>query len=157
MKDYLQNELIKFKIEVEVGEYITPEKMTSEAFVKKWGTKHASTHLAEKTLYTYQSNSKNRISPIFCHLRLDQIKPLHIVSFIDSLSKEGTLQGFRKEILSTSTIEIHHRILKNIFSRAVEWKLIKQNPIAGIKKPAVKLKEIIPYDETEVKELLLAL
>lgn len=157
LKDYLQDELVKFKIEVEAGEYIAPEKMTFEFFVKEWATKYASTHLAEKTLYTYQSNLKNRILPTFGHLRLDQIKPLHIVRFIDSLSKEGTLQGFRKGNLSTGTIEINHRILKNIFSRAVEWKLIKQNPVAGIKKPIVKHKEVIPYDETEVKELLLAL
>jgi len=59
--------------------------------------------------------------------------------------------------LSTDTIEIVHRTLKNIFSRAVEWKIIKDNPVTGVKKPVVKHKEIVPYDENEVKELLLAL
>ncbi|MGG4143883.1 site-specific integrase [Paenibacillus algorifonticola] len=88
---------------------------------------------------------------------IDQIKPLHIVSFIDSLSNEGARLGFRKGDLSTGTIEINHRVLKNIFSRAVEWKLIKQNPVSGVKKPTVKHKETIPYDEIEVQELLHAL
>lgn len=35
--------------------------------------------------------------------------------------------------------------------------MIKQNPVAGVKKPVVKHKEIIPYDENEVEQLLLAL
>lgn len=153
----MNDELVKFKIEVEAGEYIAPEKMTFEAFVHEWELKYAQKHLAEKTLYTYRSNLKNRILPTFGHLRIDQIKPLHIVSFIYSLTKAGSRMGFRKGDLSTGTIEINHRVLKNIFSRAVEWKLIKQNPVAGVKKPAVKHKEIVPYNETEIQELLLAL
>ncbi|WP_312894945.1 site-specific integrase [Paenibacillus eucommiae] len=56
------------------------------------------------------------------------MKTIHIVSFLDSLTKDGARQGFRKGNLSTGTIEINHRVLKNIFSRAVEWKLLKLNP-----------------------------
>jgi len=58
LKDYLNDELVKFKIEVEAGEYIAPEKMTFEAYVQEWESKYARKHLAEKTLYTYQSNLK---------------------------------------------------------------------------------------------------
>lgn len=35
--------------------------------------------------------------------------------------------------------------------------MLKQNPVAGVKKPVVKHKEVIPYDENEVHQLLLAL
>jgi integrase len=157
LKDFLNNELVKFKIEVEAGEYIAPEKMTFEAFVLEWEAKYAQKHLAEKTLYTYRSNLKNRILPTFGHMRIDQIKPLHVLSFIDSLSKKGARLGFRKGDLSTGTIEINHRVLKNIFSRAVEWKLIKHNPVSSVKKPTVRHKEVVPYDESEVQQLLLAL
>ncbi|MGO4344536.1 tyrosine-type recombinase/integrase [Paenibacillus sp. MCAF9] len=154
LSDYLNEELVKFKIEVEAGEFITPEKMTFIAFVKEWEVKYALKHLAERTLYTYKSNLKNKIVPIFGHLRIDQIKTLHIVSFIDSLAIDGARQGFRKGNLSSGTIEINHRILKNIFTRAVEWRVIKHSPVDGVKKPLVKHKVIIPYDEIEVKKLL---
>lgn len=90
-------------------------------------------------------------------MKLDQIKTIHIVSFLDSLTKDGARQGFRKGKLASGTIEINHRVLKNIFSRAVEWKLIKVNPVASVKKPVVKHKEVIPYDESEVQKLLQAL
>lgn len=105
LKDYLQDELVKFKIEVEAGEYIAPDKMSFSAFVKEWEEKYASMHLAEKTLHTYKSNLKNRILPVFGHLRIDQIRPLHIISFMDSLTKEGALLGYRKGSLSTGSIE----------------------------------------------------
>lgn len=157
LRDFLNEELVKFKIEVEAGEYISPEKMTFAAFVQEWESKYAQKHLAEKTLYTYRSNLKTRILPAFGHLRIDQIKPLHIVSFLESLSKDGARLGFRKGNLSSGTIEINHRVLKNIFTRTVEWKLLKQNPVANVKKPAVKHKKIIPYNEEEVQILIAAM
>jgi integrase len=157
LKDYLNDELAKFKIEIEAGEYIAPEKMTFNTFVNEWETKYAIKHLAEKTLYTYRSYLKNRILPTFSHLKLDQIKTMHIVSFLDSLTKAGARQGYRKGNLAAGTIEINHRVLKNIFSRAVEWKLLKHNPVSGVKKPIVRHNEIIPYDENEVQQLLIAL
>jgi len=153
----LNDELVKFKIEIEAGEYIAPEKMTFDAFVKEWESKYALKHLAEKTLYTYRSNLKNKILPTFGHLKLEQIKTIHIVSFLDSLTKDGARQGYRKGNLSAGTIEINHRVLKNIFSRAVEWKLLKQNPVSGVKKPSVKHKEVTPYDHNEIQQLLIAL
>src|SRR5690242_1091465 len=85
LKDHLTDELVKFKIEVEAGEYIAPEKMTLSAFVVEWKEKYAIKHLAEKTLYSYQINLKNRILPALGHLRIDQITTFHIVNFMDSL------------------------------------------------------------------------
>jgi integrase len=125
LKDHLNDEFVKFKVEIEAGEYIAPEKIAFDAFAKEWESKFALKHLAEKTLYTYRSNLKNRILPTFGHLKLEQIKTIHIVSFLDSLTKDGARQGYRKGNLSAGSIEINHRVLKNIFSRAVEWKLLK--------------------------------
>ncbi|MBA9084357.1 hypothetical protein FHR92_000811 [Fontibacillus solani] len=129
LKDFLNEELVKFKIEVEAGEYIAPEKMTFASFIQEWEVKYAQKHLAEKTLYTYRSHLKTRILQTFGHLKLDQIKTIHIVTFLDSLTKDGARLGYRKGNLSTGTIEINHRVLKNVFSRAYEWKLIKKNPL----------------------------
>jgi len=90
-------------------------------------------------------------------MRIYQIKLLHIVSFLNSLSKDGTRLGHKQGKLSSSMLEINYRILKNVFKRAVEWKLIKQSPVAAIKKPSVKYEAVMPYDERKVQELLVAL
>ncbi|WP_025684540.1 site-specific integrase [Paenibacillus maysiensis] len=155
LEAYLDEELIKFKIEVEAGEYIAPEKMTFGAFVPEWKEKYAVDQLAEKTLKAYEVNIEKHILPAFKDRRLDQFKPLHIVSFLKELSQPGK----RKDggTLSGGTLEMNHRILKNIFSRAVEWKVIKSNPVASVKKPKADAKQILPYDEKEVQQLLEAL
>ncbi|MDU5948654.1 MAG: site-specific integrase, partial [Paenibacillus macerans] len=59
--------------------------------------------------------------------------------------------------LSSGTVQMNHRVLKNIFTRAVEWKIIKNNPVSSVQKPKVTSKEIVPYDENEVSQLLQAL
>jgi integrase len=59
--------------------------------------------------------------------------------------------------LASGTIQMNHRVLKNIFSRTVEWKVIKENPVASVQKPKVISKRNIPYDEKEVMQMFRAL
>lgn len=152
-----ESEYWKFRQEVEVGEYISPQKMTFGAFVEEWHSKYAIKHLGHKTLYTCDTYLKNRILPHFQDLRLEDVKPLHILNFLGTLEKEGSRGDKKSGGLASGTIQIHHRILKNIFSRAVEWRVIKRNPVGDVQKPKVISKEITPYDETEVGEMLHAL
>lgn len=157
LESYLEQEWRKFKEEVEAGSYIAPAKLTFSQFVELWKDKYAVNQLERKTLYTYMVNLNTRILPAFGSLQLDQIKPLHIVDFLDSLGKDGSRKDDKVGALSSGTIQMNHRVLKNIFSRAVEWKVIKDNPAADVKKPKVTYKEIIPYDESELSTLLQAL
>ncbi|MDQ1910550.1 tyrosine-type recombinase/integrase [Paenibacillus sp. GD4] len=142
--------LAEFETEVEAGHYIAPEKMTFAAFVEEWREKYAESELGIKTLDIYLRFLKNRILPVFGHMRLDKIQPFHVVNFIADLGKDGNRQDGKIGQLSSGTIQYNHRILKNIFSRAVEWRLIRNNPAADIKKPKVNRKEIEVYDEEEV-------
>lgn len=155
LETYLEEELIKFKIEVESGEYIAPEKMTFGAFVEEWKDKYATEHLEEKTLYSYEVNLEKHILPVFKGKRLDQIKPLHIIDFLKRLGEPGVRKG--GGTLASGTIQMNHRVLKNIFSRAVEWKVIKENPVASVQKPKVISKRNTPYDENEVMQMFRAL
>lgn len=155
LQDYLDAEYAKFREEVESGEYIKPEKMLFKAFVNEWLEKYAKNHLELRTIMAYESNLKIRILPTFGEMKLEDIKPIHIVNFLSKLENE---RGDRKSGgLSSSTIQMNYRILQNIFKRALEWKIIKNNPMSAVKNPKVTYKEFIPYDETEVQKLLQAL
>ncbi|MGF7050668.1 integrase [Paenibacillus sp. DS2015] len=89
--------------------------------------------------------------------RLEDIKPLHIVDFLSELEKDGSRGDRKSGGLASGTIHLQHRILKNIFNRAVEWQVIKRNPAGDVQKPKVTSKEVIPYDDTEVEQMLQAL
>jgi integrase len=79
------------------------------------------------------------------------------MDFMESLKKEP-LKGTGKEgYLSSATIHYIQRVLNNIFSRAVEWEVIKHNPVSKVKKPKITQKETDVYDEEEVFNLLMAL
>lgn len=48
-------------------------------------------------------------------------------------------------------------MLKDIFSRSVEWRIIKQNPVSAVKRPKLTQKEIHVYNEEEATQLFTAL
>lgn len=71
-------------------------------------------------------------------MRLDQIKAMHILSFIKDLDKPRARKDGKEGELDSGTVGYIYRILKNIFTRACEWKLIPENPMDGIAKPKQK-------------------
>lgn len=149
-----KKELAKFVTEIEAGEYIAPEKMTFTNFVREWKEKYASKQLEASTYETYVTLLENQILPSFGHKRLDQINTLQILNFLETLSKDGMRSDGKPGKLSSATIQFYHRVLKNIFSRAVEWKVIKENPVASIKKPKVESKKAKVYSEEQVGILM---
>lgn len=153
-----QKLLTKFVSEVTSSSYFEPEKMMFNEFVlNEWMPKYATKHLAKTTLATYKGILERRILPAFNNLRIDQIKPLHILSFLDNLSEEGMRSDGKSGTLSSNSIQYHYRILRNVFNRAVEWKIIDQNPLTSIKKPKVTQKDVSVYDENEVYQVIAAL
>ncbi|SEC75798.1 Site-specific recombinase XerD [Paenibacillus sp. GP183] len=48
-------------------------------------------------------------------------------------------------------------MIKNVFNQAVNWKLLKTHPMAGIKKPKVVSKDIEYYSEMEAQAVISAL
>ncbi|MBP2113446.1 site-specific integrase [Paenibacillus silagei] len=153
LNDHLNEQLVKFRIEIEAGEYIAPEKMHFSAFVEEWEKKYAVKHLEVTTLNTYKRCLKKRILPVFGSQRLDQIKPIHILNYLDTLEQDGSRMDGKQGNLSSGSVFMMYRILKNIFSRAVEWRIIKSNPVAQITRPKVQYKESRVYSEDQVHQL----
>lgn len=150
-----RKELAKFVTEIESGEYITPEKMLFSDFVDEWQKHHGVKELGEQTLESYRMYLKNHILPFFGSMRLSDVKPIHVMKFLTE-AKRVNGQGE----LSTGSKQYLYRILRDVFQRAVDWKKIKENPVAAIKKPRAKKGEkkrrADVYDEDEVRELFIA-
>ncbi len=164
-KTEADKKLIRFVYEVTGEGYFEPEKMWFVDFVEKeYWPKWAKKNLAHTTLDTYRRYLDARILPAFKYLRMDQVKPKHIMDFLDNLSEEGmrldkvrnkdgklvTKQGK----LSGATIEYHHRILKSIFKFAIKLKVLKENPMDDIEKPKFKNKKIEVYTLEEASKLI---
>ncbi|MBT2680011.1 site-specific integrase [Bacillus sp. ISL-35] len=153
LRDYLDVEFHKFKTEVQAGEYIAPEKLTLETFVVDWEEKYASRELAETTLANYLSHIRNHILPAIGHMRLDQVKPLHIINMLNDMKRKDA----DDKPLSERTKQDTYLTIRNIFERAVEWQIIKDNPVKNVKKPRItEEKDLIVYDEDEIESLFIS-
>ncbi|ELK43294.1 integrase family protein [Brevibacillus agri BAB-2500] len=167
LQDYLEDQLYQFKQEVLSGQYIKPSKMTFKQFVdNEWRPKYARSELARTTQKKYDDHIRTRLLPTFGKQLLGDIKPIHVVTFINSLSKSGARKDGKDKPLDSGTIEYVYRILKNILTRAVEWKFIGEHPMKDIPKPKPKdpRKKLIEqrespqfYDENEAQQVVEAL
>ncbi|XEC97001.1 tyrosine recombinase XerC [Paenibacillus tarimensis] len=157
LQEHLNKELAKFEIEIEAGVYIAPEKMTFERFIEEWKKKFVQIDLEEKTKDSYIFHSDKRIVPYFGHMYMEKITTMHIMNFMESLyAPDARLD--KKGPLKSASIVYNFRVLKSIFTKAVEWKVLKENPMTGIKKPKEDdVKEMEVYNEQEIKLLFEAL
>lgn len=157
LQDYLDDEYSKFRQEVMAGEYIAPEKMTFEAFVGEWRDKYGAKHLEASTLEKYEYQFKNHILPVFSHFKLSDIKPLQVLGFMEKLQQDGARLDGKSGGLSSTSARFIHRILKDVFDRAVEWKVIPSNPAAAVKRPKIAKKVTNVWSEQEASEMFSAL
>src|SRR5699024_9371710 len=156
LADYLEMELAKFKMDVEAGTYVAPGKTKFSDFIDTWMERHVKLDLTEKTRLNYKHHITKRIKPWFGHMRIDQIKALHIRDFLDHM--RTTKSESTGKPVSDSTIIYTYRVLRSIFRSAMEWQVIKENPMATIKKPKDGTnQEMKFYDEHDLEKLFQAL
>jgi integrase len=145
-----------FSAEVQKGEYIAPSKFSFKEFAERWLRDYGETNLGLKTLDRYKRMLKSRIVPALGHLKLEQIKPLHLMDFYKNLTENGIREDGKPGALSPKTILHHHRLLSAMFNDAVEWQVINSNPAARVKPPKVKRHQAAYYNEEQTAVLLAA-
>lgn len=155
MKEHIEHEYMKFKEEIRSGVYVSPEKMTLEAFTHEWRKKYADNELSETAMLGHLSRLENHILPVIGHVRMDQINSMMLLTLLSSLSrkdgKEGSLSNYMKEDI--------YKTLKNVFKHAAKWKVTATNPMDGVNKPRDKNEEsrdVSVYEPEEVAALLTA-
>lgn len=162
LREYLEERLHEFKMEIQSGMYVKPEKTTFAEFVDKhWYPKYANDadNLSPVTLDVYQRHLKVYILPYFGHRKLDAIQPMHVVDFVALLKSPDSrkIKKGENDCLSGHTQIYILRVLVNVLSRAVEWKFLKVNPAAGVRKPKIPATTVGVYDEDEIKAIMEAL
>ena len=138
--------------------------MTFKEFTVLWSKNYGSKELAPKTYERYKGMLNTRIIPYFGHFKLSNIKPTHIMSFYDYLSKDHQLKRCKNNNgktvmkgLSSKTILEHHRLLHAMLQNAVYWQILPYNPADRVKPPKHQRPQIKYYDDIQCKQLLEAL
>lgn len=150
-------QLAIFVAGIEKGEYINVSKLTFNEFAQKWLIDYAEHNLADKTLSRYLCLLRDNIKPIIGHLKLEQIKPMHLLDLYTGMTKNGARKDGKEGGYSTKTIKHVHRLTRSMLEKAVQWQLIPLNPATRVQSPKDTKKEVDFYDAEQVKSLFEAL
>ncbi len=102
----------------------------------------------------YQGAIKNYISPALGHLKLKDIKPVHIQHFVNQLQEVQAETKTKR--LAPATVKRYYTILQSIMHSAYKLGIIGVNPADGDRITLPKLKEQTTeiFTPDEVQELL---
>lgn len=197
-----ERELALFLAEVDRGEVQSRQKLSD--FIERWLKEQ---QLEAKTMLRYEQVLMGRVVRNLGHLKMEQIKPLHLLDFYNTLRQPGERENTKykatcelpKDIigihrrtlasikagnattkvvalqicaaiekkldkvftpvdtkpLSERTVLQHHLILSTMFTDAVRWGLMRENPCSKVAPPKIEnKKEMRSLDEVGLLRML---
>lgn len=126
------------------GRYSAPSRLTVSDWLDVWsadflcGTKPA-------TRSIYENNIKNHLKPALGALRLEQLQPETVQSFV------GGLTG-----LSPASVRLAYKVLRQALGKAVAMGHLPRNPADGCALPRLEQREARPLTDGESAALLAA-
>lgn len=153
LEAHLEHEAYKFEQKVLSNAYITPSEMTFKQFSHEWQVKWLENEVSENTIALRLSSLNNHVLPVIGHLPMSKINSLMLLDLMGNLTRKDKKEGD----LSVSSKQEIQKVLVSIFARAIDWRVLKHDPMAGIKPPTEKRrqdKQLNVYDIEEVKALL---
>lgn len=116
----------ELRMQVKKGEYVSPSRMTVEAFLYEWLEKSVKQKNGLHTYQQYCGIVKNHIVPVIGHIPLEKLEPRHV---------EGLLAAKYDEGLAVTTRSQIYARLHTALSVAVRWKLVARNVCDAVDRP----------------------
>lgn len=160
----LERQKVLFEQEVKTGRYYS-SKMRFREFSEMWVAEYAKKQLAPKT-YARYIGLLERINQAIGHLKLKDMKPLHLNRFYDNLAEKGISKRRRRDssgkfidegYLAPKTIYSHHQLISKMLATAVRWQLVDVNIAERADPPKVPHREIQFLNESDTKRLIILL
>lgn len=135
------------EFEIEVANKKKTEKqenITFSQFVERWMDNYVKVDLSVRTKNDYKYHLDDGILDELGNRKLSSIKTFQLVECINKWKANSTHMALHKYV-----------VLKSIFAKAVEWKVLKENPMDGMKPPRTEKrhKELEFYDKYQIERL----
>ena len=144
----------QFEAEVRSGAIIKTGKLKLAEFAEQWFRDYCQVKLAPMTLRNYKRYLEKRIIPAIGHLDMVDLKPYHIVPFINSLlTPEKRLDG-KSEPVTGQAAAYCYRVLSSMLNTAVKWQVIPSNPCDRVDPPVIKRPHTSAFTEHEALNML---
>lgn len=132
--------------DIDKGGWLEPSKMTVEEWLKIWMRDYQG-HTTGRTVETYHNVINKRVLPAFGTVKMAKLSPIHIRRMVADMQREGR---------AASTIRHACSIVGSAMRCAVEARLIKSNPVEGIKLPRVSKVKFTVVDREQIPAFLAA-
>lgn len=126
---------------VDQGTYTAPQKMTVGQWLDVWASDYLGA-VKPTTVRDYQDNIRLHIKPALGAIRLQDLQPHTVQSFINSIDRSPT------------TVRLICCVLSAALEKAMELDYIARNPVKRCTLPRREQKEIHPLTDEEVAALL---
>ncbi|MEH7236792.1 tyrosine-type recombinase/integrase [Bacillus sp. JJ1562] len=143
-----------FEAEILTGNYIKPENKTLKQLYAEWDENITEDDLAPKTKQNYINILENRILPKYGNMKISDVKPIHVLNFVNSLKKDGARLDGKPGPLSASSINNCYKAFNSVLKFAKTMKWISENPADGITTPTVQQTETEIYEPKELMVLV---
>lgn len=162
LREYLEHELAKFKIDLESGALVKPEKTSFTELANIWREEHAKSAYSPRAYENYTDRLDSHVKPYFERMFVDEIKPLHVLRFKNYLDTPDARKDGKSIPLSRSTQLFIYKVFTAIMSFALkELQLITENPVTSVAAPKVvhkkKKKQESVYGEEEAINVIIAI
>lgn len=131
-------------VAVNVGAYVPPQKMTVAQWLDIWAAEYLGGH-KPSTIATYRGNINNHIKPGIGAIKLSDLHPHTVQTFLNSIDK-----------VSASTVRFIYKILHSALQQAVKLDYIARNPSANCVLPKAPPSTITPLTDAQASKLLAA-
>lgn len=130
-------------VAVDNGTYIQPERMTVGEWLDIWTAEYLG-GVKPNTVRIYRNNVKRHIKPALGAVRLPELRPHMIQSFINRLE------------LAPASVRLAYKVLYQALKKTVALHYIPQNPAEGCTLPRLEQEEIHPLNDEQTTALLRA-
>jgi len=149
-----KKQLAIYESEILTGKYIKTDIIKLEELFVEWLDKEADNKFTPKTKENYINIYNQRIRPLYGHMKVTDIKPIHVLNFVNSLSKDGARLDGKPGSLSASSINNAYKAFNALLRFAYELGWASENAATNIKPPTPQKTETEVYSIKEIKILM---
>ncbi|PWV92006.1 integrase [Paenibacillus cellulosilyticus] len=133
-----------------------PKRYTLRELVELWERNYASNPniMSENTCYNRMVYLNGYILPYLGDKYIDEITTIMLVEHFNFLRTEKLTK--KGKPMSLNSMSYLHTALKNVFTRSIEWKLLKENPMVGVKnvRESKYINKEMYYESNESEEII---
>lgn len=149
--------LVDLLAKLERGEYVEPDKDTFGAYLERW-LEYKAGRIEPETVERYRELLADYITPRIGHIKVQKLKPLHLVDLYAALGREGRRRRTDDGPtgLAPRTILHVHRAIYGALKQAVRWHVVTANVAQAVDPPTVPGASMVTLSQEQARALMAA-